>query len=132
MDLENPTQTDSKPCPYCGEMIKVIARKCCHCREYLDGELKIQNKVASAASTTDRFLMPVDRPLSAIVAGYLGLVSVLPLFGIPAIAVGIYALSVLKKNPELTGRGRAIFGITMGTTFMLLYGAIFLMALSDI
>lgn len=123
MSSETPEQADLVPCRYCGEMIKAIARKCRHCREYLDEELRAENRAGSAASTTDRLLMPVDRPLSAIAAGYLGLLSLLPLFGILAIAFGFYALSVLKKNPALTGRGRAIFGIVMGILFTLLYGA---------
>ncbi|NOY30229.1 MAG: DUF4190 domain-containing protein [Planctomycetes bacterium] len=122
-DSDDPAQAGLVPCRYCGEMIKAIARKCRHCREYLDEELRAENRAGSVASTTDRLLMPVDRPLSAIAAGYLGLLSLLPLFGILAIAFGFYALSVLKKNPTLIGRGRAIFGIVMGILFTLLYGA---------
>jgi len=123
MNSDDPIQADLVPCRYCGEMIKAIARKCRHCREYLDEELRAENRVGSVASTTDRFLMPVDRPLSAIAAGYLGLLSLLPLFGILAIVFGFYALSVLRKKPELAGRGRAIFGIVMGILFTLIYGA---------
>ncbi len=67
--------------------------------------------------------MPVDRPLSAIAAGYLGLLSLLPGFGVFAIGFGIRALVVLRDNPELSGRGRAIFGIVMGVLGTLLYGA---------
>jgi hypothetical protein len=122
MESDNSVSTDSVPCPYCGEMIRAIARKCRYCREYLDEDMKAENRASASASSTDRLLMPVDRPLSAIAAGYLGLMSLLPFFGIFAIACGVYALSVLKKNPELIGRGRAYFGIVMGVIFTLLYG----------
>ena len=42
--------------------------------------------------------MPVGRPISAIAAGYLGLVSVLPPFSLLAIVVSIVALRNLKAT----------------------------------
>lgn len=60
-------------------------------------------------------IVPINRPVSAIFAGYLGLFSLFisPL-GIIAIIVGIVALGTLKKHPEMLGRGRAWFGIIAG------------------
>jgi hypothetical protein len=93
----------------CGEVILASARKCRHCREYLDPSLRPPREPVHDA--VDRMLLPVDRPISAIAAGYLGLFSLLPFFGLIAIAVAVKALRTLKQNPELSGRGRAIFGV---------------------
>ena len=32
--------TDTKQCPYCSEEILITAKKCKHCGEYIDGELR--------------------------------------------------------------------------------------------
>ena len=69
----------------------------------------------------ERFLTPAGRPASAIAAGYLGLFSLLPFFGLFAILVGLIALRTLKRNPHLLGRGRAWFGLVMGVITTLLY-----------
>jgi hypothetical protein len=41
------------------------------------------------------------------------------------------ALKTLNANPELHGRGRAIFGIIMGVLFTLLYGGLLIFAAFD-
>ncbi len=69
----------------------------------------------------DRYLTAAGRPASAIAAGYLGLFSLLPLFGIAAIIVSIVALRKLKAEPYLLGKGRAIFGLVMGIIFTCIY-----------
>ena len=61
-----------------------------------------------------RWLLPVGRSGWAIAAGYLALFSVL-LFPAPfALATGIVAIVVIRRDPSKHGMGRAVFGIVMG------------------
>jgi hypothetical protein len=64
-----------------------------------------------------RWLMPVGRSWVAIVAGYLGLISVLLVPAPLALAFGIWGIVHIRKNPGKHGMGRAIFGIVMGAIF---------------
>jgi len=61
-----------------------------------------------------RLLLPVGRSPWAIIAGYLGLISVLILPAPFALGFGVLAAIDIKKHPEKHGMGRAIFGIIMG------------------
>ncbi len=119
MEMEPADSRPRKNCPYCGEAILAEAKKCQHCREYLDPDLRAQARPAH--DSVDRMLMPVGRPASAIAAGYLGLLSLLPLIGIAAIITSLVALRTLRKQPDLSGRGRAIFGLVMGSTMTVVY-----------
>jgi threonine/homoserine/homoserine lactone efflux protein len=61
-----------------------------------------------------RWVLPVGTSGWAIAAGYLGLFSILCLPGPLAILCGAMAIRELRKNPKLSGWGRAIFGLVMG------------------
>lgn len=61
-----------------------------------------------------RAILPVGRTPLSIVAGYLGLFSVLCLPAPLALGIGIWAVIDLKKKPGMHGMGRAVFGIVMG------------------
>ncbi len=66
------------------------------------------------------WVVPVNRSIWAIAAGYFGLFSLVGCGAPFAIFTGIMALRELKKKPELGGRGRAIFGLAVGSIVLLL------------
>ena len=66
-----------------------------------------------------RMILPVGRSVWAILAGYFGLFSVIPVFAPAALICGIVAIIHIRKSklgsqPKF-GMGRAIFGVVMGT-----------------
>lgn len=118
---------NDKDCPYCGEIIKRVAKKCKHCGEFLDKRMRREREERERGSRRPdpslAAVLPVGRAPSAIAAGYLGLLSPLIIFAPFALLVGILALKEMKKDPELTGAGRAWFGIIMGAIFSLAFAA---------
>jgi hypothetical protein len=76
-----------------------------------------------------RMLLPVGRSIPAIIAGYLGLLSVLPVIGLLAVAFGIWAIYDIRRHADRHGMGRAVFGLVMGVAGSLLWGGVLLSAL---
>lgn len=70
-----------------------------------------------------RWSVPVGRSHAAIAAGYAGLFSLI-LFPAPfALLLGALAIRDIRKHPEKSGMGRAVFGLVMGAlgTIALVY-----------
>ena len=109
----------------------MIAKTASACRKCGRGvEPAVVDEGEANATVVERMMLPVGRPGSAIAAGYLGLFSVLPFFGIVAIVVSLLALRTLRRNPKLSGRGRAYFGLIMGSLMTLLYAVPIVLALA--
>ena len=70
-------------------------------------------------SSIAHWMLPVGRSWQSIVAGYLGLFSVLLIPAPFAIGFGIWGLNVAKKQGS-HGRGRCIFALIAGTAGTLL------------
>jgi len=79
-----------------------------------------------------RMLIPVGRSGWAIAAGYLGLLSPIPIFAPFAIIFGIVAIRDIRKHPERHGMGRAIFGIVAGALVLAVILVILGIALVDV
>ena len=107
---------DRMPCPFCGESIKLAAAKCRFCGKFFD-PLR-PPPPSRSPDAVERMLLPVGRSFLAIASGYLGLLAVIPLLGallgLLAIVTGVMAMREIKARPDLSGNGRAIFGIAMG------------------
>jgi hypothetical protein len=95
-----------QPCRRCQRPVVFQTPQCPHCGLWFvstDGHDAVM-----------RGLLPVGRTGLSIVAGYLGIAAVFLLPAPLALAIGIWAIADLKKQPDKHGMGRAIFGVVMG------------------
>jgi hypothetical protein len=80
---------------------------------------------APAPAAWMRWLLPVGRSGFAIAAGYLGLLSFLPVFGYFAILFAVLAIFDLRKHPEKSGWGRVITALVIALPMSILYTVVF-------
>lgn len=101
-------------CRGCGKQVHSEAVSCPHCG------IVLRRVPLSSSSDGMEFLLPVGRSGWAIAAGYLALFSVLAFPAPFAIFCGVMGLRDIARNPEKTGKPRAIFGIIMGGGMLVL------------
>lgn len=103
-------------CQQCSTKNADSASRCSKCGAALwPWEQAPPGEASTAAdSAVLRAIVPIGRSWVAILAGYLGLVSVLLVPAPFALAAGIAARVHLKRNPKLRGAGRAWFAIVAG------------------
>lgn len=114
-------------CPSCGTQMPEGAVACpgCGWKEFVT-PTSIENDPAM------RILLPVGRSGYAIIAGYLGLFSLIVFPAPLALIFGLLALRDIKQHPDKGGKGRAIFGVVMGAIFTLVLLTFILLAVAAV
>ena len=103
-------------CPKCGIKNDDNAFRCINCSEIIQ-LMPVYRSVENGDNPEMRMLLPVGRSPLAIIAGYLGLFSLIIIPAPLALVFGILAVIDIKKNPKKHGIGRAVFAIIMGIIF---------------
>ncbi|MCS6977666.1 MAG: hypothetical protein NZM31_11765 [Gemmatales bacterium] len=160
--------SDTKPCPFCGERIKVTAVKCRFCGEFLNKPLPqalpedeedagyegetpaARRKQGDGSEQVLMWILPVKRSFFAIMAGYMGLLALLPyafvfyaifpsearrdtlrtvlylgvglnlLFGLLGLVLGVGGIVLIMKGAK-KGLPRCIVGIVGGMLGAVIY-----------
>lgn len=111
-------------CIHCGTEFDAYAIACRSCGRPRASSPPAAPRAAAASIHTDdpqlRWLLPVGRSWYAIAAGYLGLLSILPVLAQLALVFGLLGLRDIRLHPEKGGSGRAWFGVIAGGFFTLL------------
>jgi hypothetical protein len=136
-------ETATTTCPECGERLVAEGLRrgmlllCAGCRNrfrLVTGPLPAaragEPDDAGGGRTIIPLLLPVGRSGWAIAAGYMGLFSVLPGFGLAALLTSVLAWRDLKRNPRQRGMGRTIFGLVTGALSTAAYAVLLLSILA--
>lgn len=106
-------------CPKCGTKNDDNAFRCVNCSEVIQ-PLPVYQSSDIGDDAGMRMIIPVGRSPLAIIAGYLGLFSLVLIPAPFALVFGILAVNDIKKNPKKHGMGRAIFESLWGQSFLCL------------
>jgi hypothetical protein len=111
-------------CPRCGTENAAEARFCSRCGQGLAAAPGAPPASPGADATGG--IIPYKNP-PALVAYYLGLFSIFPLFGfllgIASLVLGILGLKRRRRYPEVRGSVHAWIGIGCGSLSILVWGA---------
>jgi hypothetical protein len=103
-------------CTQCGSEIPDQAAFCSSCGQ---SQWAGDNHGPSRSEQSLKWLVPINVSPYAVVSCYSGLFGflfcILVVPSLLAIVMGVLALSDLKKNPHLSGKGRAWFGLVTGS-----------------
>jgi len=103
-------------CQNCGTQNDNNNFRCTNCNSIIQVlDIPVPPPIDDNASI--RMILPVGRSVWAIIAGYLGLFSLLLIPAPLALVTGIIAVKDIRKHPQRHGMGRAIFAIIVGTFF---------------
>lgn len=105
-------------CQSCGIEYKPGDRFCSSC----GGARLVQEKQLDQIEEELHLVIPMGTPISAVIAGYLGLFSVLVLPAPFAFGMGIVGLRQIKKSGKRYGKVRCWVGIILGGLVTLLIG----------
>jgi phage FluMu protein Com len=107
-------------CPFCAEPIRTGAKKCKHCGEILDRELRSRRKreqIRDFAEGYARYAKTHEKNTDArnsLICGLIGLLCLGIILGPIAILLGINGLKKAKRNPRMGGDSAARAGIILG------------------
>jgi uncharacterized protein DUF4190/zinc ribbon protein len=110
-------------CTHCGTEVSSNANFCTACGIATSYKPKSVNELEGEL----KYLLPMATPITAVIAGYLGLFSILFLPAPFAIIFGCIGLHQIKKSDDLYGKGRCWTGIILGSACTLLAVALFLL-----